>query len=106
MIYNVANINSFYTPSYTYNQWNFIVHTINATGGTNSQLGLYINGTNYGLVGNTGTGFYPSFSSYYYYFAKDTTSTLKLNGGAIRHFMTFNKILTQTEVTNIMNYTT
>jgi len=106
MIYNVANINSFYTGNYTYNQWNFIVHTINATGGASSQLGLYINGTNYGLVGNTGTGFYPSFSFYYYYFAKDTTSTLKLNGGGIRHFMTFNKILTQTEVTNIMNYTT
>ena len=107
MFYSVTNINGFFIGSnFLNNNWNFIVHTINATGGANSKMGLYVNGISRGLVGNTGTGLYPSYASYYYNLARSiTTIPRKLNGGGIRHFMTFNKILTQTDVTNIMNAT-
>lgn len=81
-------------------QWSHICYTISS-----SSVIFYLNGTN---VGSTaGTYSWKSINPYYYILGRAADlSPRYLNGGGIRHFASFNKVLSATEVTNIYNNST
>jgi hypothetical protein len=85
------------------NTWIHIAYTIDVA---NKNVKFYINGSLYSNVSPAGNGSWGKLSSYRYTFGRASdTAPRYLNGGGLRQFMAFNKILNQQEVTDIYNFT-
>jgi hypothetical protein len=104
-VYDNTRFNTFFalptlwtaTPQVNVNnqQWSHICYTISA-----SSVIFYLNGTN--VSSTTGTYSWKALTAYYYILGRAADlSPRYLNGGGIREFASFSKVLTATEVENI-----
>lgn len=82
------------------NKWSHICYTISST-----SVIIYVDGVLKGSA--TGTTFnWKSLTSYKYVLGRSSDGSSRyLNGGGIRHFARFNRVLTSADVNSIMNAT-
>lgn len=81
------------------NKWSHLCYTISSTNAT-----VYVDGVS--KATSYGTFSWLTLSSYKYILGRAADGSARyLNGGGIRHFARFNRILSSTEISDIMNIT-
>ena len=87
---------------YTANQWIHLTYTIDLL---NDTINFYVNGTLYSSV-KAGNNQWRQLNAYHFTFGRASDSAGRyLNGGGLRQFMAFNKILTPKNIKDIYDYT-